>query len=106
MFVYCIISESGIIEDEKVLRRMNNQIHNTEMMMNQMLDEHTKVQIFNSAIRDKLQEEKERISQIEDALRVRIMILILVSERVNNCKDRPVQPIHKIGPKLQVVQGS
>ena len=49
---------------------MNNQIHNTEMMMNQMLDEFTKVQVFNSAIRDKLQEEKERISQIEDALRV------------------------------------
>lgn len=67
----CVNSESTILEDEKALRRMTNQIHNTEMLMNQMLDEHNKVQMFNSAMRDKLQEERERISQIEDALRVR-----------------------------------
>lgn len=59
------------MEDEKALRRMNNQITNTELMMNQMLDEFSKVQTINSAIRDKLQEERERVSQIEDALRVR-----------------------------------
>ena len=70
MNLIILCSETGIAEDEKVLRRMNNQIHNTEMMMNQMLDEHGKVQVFNSAIRDKLQEEKERISQIEEALKV------------------------------------
>lgn len=52
------------------MRRISNQINNTESMMNQMLDEYTKVQIIHSAIRDKLQEEKERIGQIEDALRV------------------------------------
>ena len=49
---------------------MNNQIHNTEMMMNQMMDEYGKVQTVHTAIRDKLQEEKERISLIEDSLRV------------------------------------
>lgn len=63
-------SEARIVEDEKALRRMNNQIHNTEMMMNQMLDEFSRVQLVHSSIRDRLQEEKERISQIEEALRV------------------------------------
>ena len=63
--------EAGILEDEKALRRMNSQIHNTEMMMNQMLDEYNKVQVIHVAIRDKLQEERERISSIEDALRVK-----------------------------------
>ncbi|XP_067933095.1 coiled-coil domain-containing protein 178-like [Watersipora subatra] len=73
--------ETGIAEDEKVLRRMNNQIHNTEMAMNQMLDEFTKVQVFNSVIKDKLQEEKERISQIEEALRLTLETLR------KQCKD-------------------
>lgn len=62
--------DTGILEDEKALRRMNSQIHNTELMMNQMLDEYNKVQVIHSAIRDKLQEERERIANIEDALRV------------------------------------
>lgn len=69
-----IHSEKGVEQDEKNLRRMNNQISNTEMMMNQMLDEASKVQTINSAIRDKLQEERERVSQIEDALRVCILL--------------------------------
>jgi len=68
---WLLFREKQIMEDEKALRRMNNQITNTELMMNQMLDEFSKVQTINSAIRDKLQEERERVSQIEDALRVR-----------------------------------
>lgn len=73
MLYNCLFSETEIIEDEKALRRMNNQIHNTEMMMNQMMDEFARVQLLHASIRDKLQEEREKISQIEDALRVSLV---------------------------------
>lgn len=79
-------SETGITEDEKSLRRMTTQINNTEMMMNQVLEEFNKVQVINSAIREKLQEEKERIAQIEEALRVDMFVFSMTTNILETLK--------------------
>lgn len=62
-------------DSEKAIKRMNKQIANAEASMNALLDESSKAQLVNAMIRDKLQEEKERISQVEDAIKVTVETL-------------------------------